>query len=185
MIQETLDELNGAIAKAKEALQRELAKIRTGRANPDILDSVRVEYYGSMTPLKQLASISVPEPRMLLLKPFDRSAIKAIESAIAQANLGLNPSNDGEVIRLPMPALTEERRKQLAKVARAKGEECKVAIRAARHEARDMLDALQKDGTVGEDEADRARKEVEEIVKAANAEIDALVAKKAEAIMAV
>ena len=185
MIQDTLDELKSAIAKAKEALQRELAKIRTGRANPDILDSVRVDYYGSMTPLKQLASISVPEARMLLLKPFDRTTIKAIETAIAQANMGLNPSNDGEVIRLPMPPLTEERRKELTKVARAKGEDCKVSIRSARHDAKDMFDAMQKDGDVGEDEADRGRKEMEEIVKAANVSVDELVAKKAEAIMAV
>ena len=185
MIQETLDELKTGIQSAHESLRRELAKIRTGRANPDILDSVRVDYYGSMTPLKQLASISVPEARMLLLKPFDRSTIKSIETAIVQANMGLNPSNDGEVIRLPMPALTEERRRDLTKVARAKGEDCKVAIRKARHDAKDMLAALEKDGEVGKDDAERGRKEMEEIVKGGTASVDDLVSKKETDIMAV
>ncbi|MEM9069558.1 MAG: ribosome recycling factor [Myxococcota bacterium] len=185
MIRDTLDELKAAIEKAKEALQRELAKIRTGRANPAIFDSVRVDYYGSMTPLKQLASISVPEARMIILKPFDRATIKAIETAIVHANMGLNPSNDGEVIRVPMPQLTEERRRDLTKVARAKGEDCKVSIRAARHDAKDMFDAMQKDGDVGEDEADRGRKEMEEIVKGASGDVDQLVASKEKAIMAV
>ncbi|HJK89518.1 MAG TPA: ribosome recycling factor [Polyangiaceae bacterium LLY-WYZ-15_(1-7)] len=185
MIQETLDELKTAISKAHDSLKRELAKVRTGRANPDILDSVRVEYYGSMTPLKQLASISVPEPRMIMLKPFDRSSIQAIERAINSAQLGLNPSNDGELIRIPMPPLTEERRKDLVKVARAKGEDCKVAIRKARHDAKDMLDALEKDGEVGADEADRGRKSMEEIVKGGSDEVDRLVSDKETDIMEV
>ncbi len=185
MISETLEELKVGIQSAHEALKRELAKIRTGRANPDILDSVRVDYYGSMTPLKQLASISVPEARMLLLKPFDRTTIKAIETAIVQANMGLNPSNDGEVIRLPMPALTEERRRDLVKVAKSKGEDCKVAIRKSRHEAKDMLDQLQKDGEAGKDDVERGKKEMEEIVKGGTGTVDDMVARKETDIMAV
>lgn len=185
MIQDTLDDLKASILKAQDSLRRDLAKIRTGRANPDILDSVRVEYYGSYTPLKQMASISVPEPRLIMLKPFDRSSIKAIESTIMQSDLGLNPSNDGEVIRIPMPPLTEERRRELTKVAKKNGEECKVAIRKARHEAKDMIDALEKDGDVGRDDADRGRKELEEIVKQANVDVDAIVAKKEKDILEV
>ena len=185
MLTETLEELSSAIEKAHDSLKRELAKIRTGRANPDILDSVRVEYYGSMTPLKQMAGISVPEARMLMLKPFDKTTLQAIEKAIITAQLGLNPSNDGEIIRLPMPALTEERRRDLVKVAKSKGEDCKVSIRKARHEAKDMIDALEKDGDVGRDEADRARKEMEEIVKRGGGTVDDLVSRKEKDIMEV
>jgi ribosome recycling factor len=185
MIQETLDDLKASIVKAQDSLRRDLAKVRTGRANPDLLDGVRVDYYGAATPLKQMASISVPEARMLMVKPFDRSSIKLIETAIVKADLGLNPSNDGELIRLPMPALTEERRKEFAKQAKKNGEECKVVIRKHRHEAKDMLDALEKDGDVGRDDVDRARKDLEDIVKAANLEVDAIVAKKERDILEV
>ncbi len=185
MIKETLDELQDGISKAKASLRRELAKIRTGRANPDLLDGVRIEYYGVMTPLKQLASLSVPEARMILVKPFDRTQIRDIETAIMQTQLGLNPSNDGEIIRIPMPALTEERRREYVKVAKARAEDCKVSIRKARHDTKDMLDALRKDGDVGEDEADRGRKEMEEIVKAAGVAIDELVAQKEKDILEV
>ena len=185
MIRDTLEELKSSIASAHDALRRDLARIRTGRANPDILDGLRVEYYGSPTPLKQMASISVPEPRLIVLKPFDRTQIGAIEKAIATSQLGVNPSNDGEIIRLPMPPLTEERRKDLVKVARAKGEDCRVSIRSARHEAKDMIDAFQKDGDVGEDEADRARKEMEDIVKTGTSDVDTIVSKKEKDILEV
>ena len=129
--------------------------------------------------------MSVPEPRMIVLKPFDRSQMQVIEKAIREAQLGLNPSNDGEIIRIPMPPLTEERRKDLVKVARKSGEECKVAIRKARHEAKDMVDSLQKAGDVGEDDADRARKELEDLVKTATAKVDEIVAKKETDILEV
>jgi ribosome recycling factor len=185
MLAETLEELGEAIEKAHEALKRDLAKIRAGRANPAILDGVRVDYYGSPTPLKQLASISVPEPRMIVLKPFDRSQMQVIERAIMEAQLGLNPGNDGELIRIPMPPLTEERRRELVKVARKSGEDCKVAIRKARHDAKDMIDSLQKEGEVGEDDADRARKELEEIVKTGTAKVDEIVNKKESDILEV
>ena len=185
MIRETLDELKQGIQKAHEALKRELAKIRTGRANPDLLDSVRVDYYGTPTPLKQVASISVPEARMLLLKPFDRSQIKAIETAIMQADLGLNPQNDGEIIRIPMPPLTEERRKDLVKVARKVGEDAKISVRAARHEAKAMLESLQKEGEASEDDVERAMKELEDITKQGTAQVDVIVEKKEKDILAV
>ena len=185
MLAETLEELSEAIANAHEALKRDLARIRAGRANPAILDGIRVDYYGSPTPLKQLASISVPEPRMIVLKPFDRSQMQAIEKAIMEAQLGLNPGNDGEIIRLPMPPLTEERRKDLVKVARKSGEECKVAIRKARHDAKDIIDSLQKEGEVGEDDADRARKELEDVVKSGTSKVDEIVSKKETDILEV
>jgi len=178
MIRETMDELKDAIGKAHDALKRELAKVRTGRANADILDSVRIEYYGTPTPLKQMATISVPEARLLSVKPFDRSQMQAIERAIREAQLGLNPSNDGELIRIPMPALTEERRKEMVKIAKKQGEDCKIAIRKARHDAKDMVDALEKDKEVGADDAERARKELEEIVKGGTAKVDEIVARK-------
>ncbi|MEM8607739.1 MAG: ribosome recycling factor [Myxococcota bacterium] len=185
MLAETLEELKNDIGKAHEALKRDLARIRAGRANPDILDAVRVDYYGSPTPLKQLASISVPEPRLIVLKPFDRSQMQVIEKSIMETQLGLNPSNDGEIIRIPMPPLTEERRKDLVKLARKSGEDSKVAIRKARHDAKDMIDSLQKDGDVGEDDADRARKELEEIVKGGTTRVDEIVAKKEADILEV
>ncbi len=185
MLAETLEELKTDIAKAHEALKRDLAKIRAGRANPDILDSVRVDYYGSPTPLKQLASISVPEARLIVLKPFDRSQMQVIEKAIMETQLGLNPSNDGEIIRIPMPPLTEERRKELMKLARKSGEDSKVAIRKARHDAKDMIDSLQKEGEVGEDDAGRAKKELEEIVKTGTTRVDEIVGKKEADILEV
>ncbi|MFW5876385.1 MAG: ribosome recycling factor [Myxococcota bacterium] len=185
MIEEALEELRSSIAKAHEALRGELSKLRTGRANPDLLDGVRIEYYGAQTPLKQLASVAVPEARMLLVKPFDKSQIKAIERAIMENELGLNPQNDGEVIRLPMPALTEERRKELVKLARKHGEEAKVSIRHHRHEAKDLLDSLKAEGEASEDEVERAKKELEDIVKGAQTKVDEIVEKKEHAIMEV
>ena len=185
MLAETLEELVATIDKAHEALKRDLSKIRAGRANPGILDGLRINYYDTPTPLKQLASISVPEARMIVLKPFDRSQMQPIEKAIRDAQLGLNPSNDGEIIRIPMPPLTEERRKDLVKVARKSGEDCKVAIRKARHDAKDMIDSLQKEGEVGEDDADRARKDLEEKVKIGTSKVDAIVGKKETDILEV
>ncbi|MBC7171212.1 MAG: ribosome recycling factor [Polyangiaceae bacterium] len=185
MLKDTLDELKASIDRAHQILRRDLARIRTGRANPDILDGVRAEYYGTSTPLRQMATIAVPEPRMLTIKPFDRSAISAIERAIKMSDLGVNPSNDGEVIRIPMPPLTEERRRDLTKVARKVGEEAKVGIRKARHDAKDMLDTIEKDGGAGADEVERARKELEEIVKAGVAEVDRIVGDKEKDILVV
>lgn len=185
MLDETLQDLRESIEKAHEALRRDLAKIRTGRANPGILDGVRVDYYGTPTPLKQMAGINVPEARMITLKPFERSSINLIESAIRNAQLGLNPSSDGELIRIPIPPLTEERRRDLAKGARKEGEECKIAIRKARHDAKDMLDELEKSGDVGKDDAARALKDLEAIVKDGVTKVDELVSKKEEDIMKV
>jgi ribosome recycling factor len=185
MIEDTLGELKGAIAKAHEALRRELGRIRTGRASPELLDSIRADYYGTPTPIAQMASVSVPEPRMLVIKPWDRTAIKAIESAIVQSPLGLTPQNDGELIRLPMPALTEQRRKELAKLARQHLEEAKVSIRKARHEARDMLNQIEKDGEASANDVERAVKSMEELVKSGTEKADEIVASKEKDILQV
>jgi len=185
MLSETIDELKAAIQSAHVSLRRELAKVRTGRANPDMLDSVRVDYYGSSTPLKQIASISVPEARMIMVKPFDATQIQAVERAIMSSSLGLNPQSDGKLLRIPLPILTEERRKKLVKVARRCGEDCRVSIRHARHDAKDMVDALEKDGDVPADPADRARKEIDEVVKTGSQVVDQLVSQREADILEV
>ncbi len=185
MIEETLEELRGSIGKAHENLRRELSRIRTGRASPDLLDSIRVDYYGQPTPISQMASIAVPEPRLLTIKPWERNQIKAIESAIVTSPLGLNPQNDGEIIRTPMPALTEQRRKELAKLARGHTEDCKVAIRKARHECKDMLAQTDKDGDASSDDVERAMKAMEDLVKDGTAKADEIVAAKEKDILQV
>lgn len=167
-----------------ETLKKEMAAIRTGRANVGILDTLHVEYYGASMPLSQLASVSVPEPSMLMIAPFDKTAIKAIETAILKSDLGLNPGNDGNVVRLPIPALTQDRRKDLTKLVNKQGEEIKTAIRNVRRDANEDVKKLEKDkqSPLSEDAAkksleliqkltDDSIKEVEEIVKHKDAEI--------------
>ena len=144
MIDEILEDLKTAGGRAHESLKRELTRIRTGRANPDLLSSIKVDYYGTSTPIQQMSSITVPEARLLMVKPFEKNMVKVIEKAIMEAGLGLNPQSDGELLRIPMPTLTEERRKEMAKLARKAGEDCKVIIRKARHDAKDLLDEMQK-----------------------------------------
>lgn len=183
MIDETIEELQAGIAKAHDALKRDLGKLRTGRASADMLESIRVDYYGTPTPINQMASVTVPEARLLMIKPWDRSAISLIEKAIQMSPLELNPQNDGELIRIPIPALTEERRREIVKVARDYGEKCRVAIRAARHEAKDMLEALKKEGEAGEDEVDRAMKKLEAIVQDGTAKADEIVSRKEKDVM--
>jgi ribosome recycling factor len=171
-----------AMDSALDGVKRRLSKLRTGKASPALLDGLTVEYYGAPTPLKQLATIAVPEPRLLAVKPFDRSAISAIERAIQASNLGFNPSNDGMMIRLQIPELTGERRREFSKMAKEIGEEGKVAVRHARQEANDELKGEQKDGDITEDElhadkdaiqklTDRFCAEIDEVVKAKEAEI--------------
>ena len=185
MIDETLEELKDGGLKAHESLKRNLAKLRTGRANPDLLDGIRVEYYGSPTPLNQLASVTVPEPRMLMIKVFDKANVKPVEKAIMESGLGLNPQTEGELLRVPMPPLTEERRRDLTKLARKNGEECKISIRKHRQEARSMLDTLKSDGDASEDDIKRAMTKVDEIVQGLTAEVDTIVSKKEADIMEV
>lgn len=183
MIDDTLAELRNSVEKAKEALKRALAKLRTGRAHPAMLDSIRVDYYGQFTPLAQMANVGVPEPRLITVKPWDKSMVTAVERAIRESDLGLNPQTDGDLIRVPIPPLSEERRKELVKVAKKDGEECKVAIRKSRHEALDMLTEIKESGGASEDDVDRAKKKVEEFMVEAGQSIDQLVAQKEKEIL--
>ena len=185
MIDEILSELGTGAEKAKDALKRDLAKLRTGRAHAGMLDSIRVDYYGQLTPLSQMATITVPDARLITVKPWDKSQVKAAESAIRESDLGLNPQVDGELIRIPIPALSEERRKDLVKVAKKHGEECKVAIRKVRHEALDMLNELKQGGDASEDEVERAKKKAEEAVAEATHAVDAIIQAKEKEILVV
>jgi ribosome recycling factor len=185
MIEETLSELSTAIGKAHDALKRDLSKLRTGRANAGMLDGVRVDYYGVPTPISQMATVAVPEARMLTVKPWEKGQAKAIEKAIVEANLGLNPQADGDFIRIPMASLTEERRKDLVKIARKNGEDCKVAIRKARHEAKDMLATLESEGDASQDEVERGVEKLEKLVQQGGAEVDAIVSRKEKDILEV
>ena len=185
MIDDVLSELKQGIEKAKEALRRDLANLRTGRAHPGMLETLRVDYYGQSTPISQMANVNVPEPRMLTVKPWDKSQVKAIEKAIRESDLGLNPQVDSELIRIPIPALSEERRRDLVKVAKKNGEECKVAVRKTRHDALDMLSEIEKDGGASKDDVDRGKKKVEEIVAEAGASVDQIVQQKEKEILAI
>jgi ribosome recycling factor len=185
MVNETLEDLRQAVAKAHEALKRELMKIRTGRAHPSILDSIKVDAYGSPMPLSQMATINVPEARMLTVKPWDKSQIKAIEKAIVTSPLGLTPMNDGELIRVPMPALSEDRRKELVKLAKRAGEETKVVIRKARHDAKELIGSLVDEKEIGEDDGTRAQKEIEDTIQKATSEVDGMVSRREKDILEV
>ena len=185
MIDEIFADLEDATEKAQEALKRELGKLRTGRAHPGMLDSIRVDYYGTKTPVSQMAAVGVPEPRMLTVKPWEKNQVEAIDRAIREGGLGLNPQVDGDLIRVPVPPLSEERRKDLVKVAKKHGEECKIAIRKARHDAIDLLNELKKSGDASEDEVERARKRAEEIVTSAGPATDTLVTAKEKEILTV
>ncbi len=183
MLNDVSAELAQHIAKTHESLKRELTKLRAGRANPSLLENVRVDYYGTPTPISQMANISVPEARMLTVKPWDKGAIRLVEKAIREADLGLNPSVDGDLVRVPLPPLTEERRKEFVKLAKKYGEECKVAIRKGRHDAMDMLNTLE--GDASKDDIDRAKKKVEETVADAVKQVDGIVAHKEKDILEV
>ncbi len=172
-----------AMDAATDAVKGRLSRIRTGKASPALLDGVKVEYYGAVTPLNQLASVAAPEPRMLTVKPFDRSAIGEIERAIQAANLGVNPSSDGMMIRIQIPELTEERRRDLSKQAREVGEDGKVAVRKARQEANDALKVEQKDGRITEDELHKDKDAVQKLTDSYCEKIDQIVSAKSDEIM--
>ena len=162
MIDDTLLEAEEKMEKAVSVAKEDFGGIRTGRATPGMFNKIVVDYYGAYTPVPQMASIQVPEARMAVIKPYDASQLQAIERAIRDSDLGVNPTNDGMVIRVIFPQLTEERRRELGKVARHKGEEAKVAIRNVRRHAKDALDKMARDGEVGEDDVRRAEKELDE-----------------------
>jgi ribosome recycling factor len=186
MIQDdVLAETRDRMAKARDHLQGEFGSIRTGRASPIFVEKLRVDYYGSEVPLQQLAGFSVPEPRLLVISPYDKGSIKAIEKAIQASDLGITPSNDGVVIRLAFPQLTAERRKEMVKVVKHRAEEARVAVRNLRRSARHDLEAFQKEGELSEDDLDRAEKELEKLTHEYVAEIDNLAAHKEQEMLEV
>ena len=165
MIDDTLLEAEEKMDKAVEVAKEDFSAIRTGRANAAMFSKITVDYYGAPTPLQQLASFQIPEARTVLITPYDRSAMGEIEKALRESDLGVNPSNDGQVIRAMLPSLTEERRKDYIKLARTKGEDAKISVRNIRRRAKEELDRLVKDGEVGEDEGSRAEKDLEQLTK--------------------
>jgi ribosome recycling factor len=171
--------------RSVEATRTEFATVRTGRASPHLLDRVQVDYYGAVTPLKQLASVSASEARLLTITPYDKSSIKAIEKAILESDVGLTPSNDGNLIRLTIPELTEERRKELVKVVHGIAEEGKVGVRNVRREVIHDLRDMKKDGDLGADDEHRAETELQKLTDARTGEIDSLLAGKEEEILQV
>lgn len=178
MIQETLTEARSKMDKAIEATQNDFANVRTGRANPSLFANVMVDYYGAPTPLQQLASFQVPEARTIIITPFDQTALSNIETALRNSDLGANPSNDGHIIRIVLPELTEERRKEYVKVVKGSAEDGKVSIRNIRRKAKERLEKIQKDGEAGEDEVTHALAELEKITKAKVEDVDRLLAGK-------
>jgi len=185
MVNDVLKELQGNLDKAIDALKKDLGKVRTGRASVSILDGVRVDYYGTPTPLNQVASLNVPDPRLITIKPWEKSLIPEIEKSIRASQLGLNPSSDGEIVRLPMPPLTEERRKELVKMVKKMAEESKVALRGARRDANEMLKEFQKDKDITEDEEEQGLKRVQDATDGAVTKVDEIVAKKEKEILEV
>jgi len=180
-----LDEARDAMNKTLESYRRELLKVRTGRASAALLDGVMVDYFDTPTPLKQLAGLSVPDPRMIVVSPFDKSAIGNIERAIQSANLGLTPSNDGKVIRIGIPPLTEERRKDLVKQVRKQAEDHRVGVREARREGLGMLKDLEGEGTLPKDDRHRTEKKVQDLTDEHIKKIDELTAQKEKEVLEV
>lgn len=178
MIDDILDEAELKMDAAVERTMDEFAKIRTGRANPQLLTNLRVQYYGAATPLQQIAGVSAPEARVLLVSPYDRSALGDIEKAIISSDLGLNPSNDGTVIRVVFPELTEERRKQFVKLARERAEDGRIAVRNNRRSAKSDLEALESEGEISEDDLRRAEDDLQKRTDAATKRIDELLKAK-------
>jgi ribosome recycling factor len=181
VIRQTKEKMQRSI----EAAEREFSAVRTGRATPALLDRVKVEYYGSEMPVNQVATVSVPEARQLVIAPWDKAVLPAIQKAIHASDLGLTPNNDGQVIRLEIPTLTEERRKELTKVVHTKAEEGKIAIRNLRRDANDTLDKMEKQSQLSEDDVERGKKEIQKLTDEFIAKVDELTEKKVAEIMEV
>jgi ribosome recycling factor len=185
MIDELLEDAKDRMLKSVETAQQEFSTVRTGRASPSLLDRVTVDYYGAMTPLNQLATISAPEPRMLTVTPYDKSSIKAVEKAINESDVGLTPSNDGNLVRLVIPELTEERRKELVKIVRNLAEEGRVAIRNVRRDTMQHLRELKNAGEASSDDEHRGEVELQKLTDGRVADLDAVLKVKEEEILAV
>jgi ribosome recycling factor len=182
MIDDIKKEAQDLMDKAIEALKRDFNRVRTGRASLSLLDGVRADYYGTPTPLNQMASLSVPEARLIMIQPWDSKSCEAIEKAILKSDLGLTPQSDGKVVRIQIPALTGERRKELVKVVRKMSEETKVAVRNARREANEMLKDYKKEGEISEDDARRGQELVQKMTDEYTAKVDTLLAEKEKEI---
>ena len=185
LVELVLDDTRDRMARAIEHVKGEFATVRTGRASSSLVDNLMIDYYGTETPLKSLANFSVPEPRLLVVSPFDKGAMAAIEKAITNADLGLNPSNDGVVIRLTFPSLTEERRKGFVKIVRTKAEEGKVALRGVRRNARQEIENLEKDHGLSKDEIERVEKILDKITQDEVATVDVLLHQKEQELLEV
>jgi len=183
MVNDIVADLRSGLDGSVESLQRELAKRRTGRANVAILDGIKVEYYGTKSPLNQVASVQVPDPRLITIKPWEKSMVQAIEKAIQQSSIGLTPSSDGELIRIPIPPLTEERRKELVKDVRRVSEDAKVALRNQRRDANEMLKEAEKGKDISEDELRRGLAKVQEVLDEYVKKVDDLMATKEKEIL--
>ncbi|GAB4219701.1 MAG: ribosome recycling factor [Spirochaetota bacterium] len=183
MIKDILDDVKNRMQKSVQNLAKDFATIRTGRANPAIFDNVKVEAYGTEMPLNQVATISCPEPRLVVIQPWDRTNLSAIEKAILKSNLSLTPNNDGNIIRIQIPELTEERRKEYVKMIKQKAEECKVAIRNIRRDGNDMVKDLEKSREISEDDAKNALDEIQKITDKFVAEVQTMTDGKEKEIM--
>jgi ribosome recycling factor len=180
-----LNDLQSGIGKTLDDLRRELASVRTGRASLHLLDGVRVDYYGTVTPLNQVATLSVPEARLIVAKPWEKKLIPVIEKAIRDANLGLNPMSDKDLVRVPIPPLTEERRRDIVKQVKHKGEDHKIAIRNQRRDAKELIEVAEKDGDISADEAEKAHDKVQKATDEGVKKVDEIVATKEKDVMQV
>ncbi|WP_432630544.1 ribosome recycling factor [Brotaphodocola sp.] len=184
-MQDQLKIYEGKMEKSLEVLQEEYSSIRAGRANPHVLDKIKVDYYGTPTPIQQVGNLSVPEARMIVIQPWEKSLLKAIEKAILTSDLGINPTNDGQVIRLVFPELTEERRKELAKDVKKKGDATKVAVRNIRRDANETFKKMEKAGEISEDEQKTAEEKIQKLTDKMIVKIDAAIDAKTKEIMTV
>ncbi len=185
MAEDVIDDLRGRIAKTLEDLKLALAKVRTGRANAALLDGVRVDYYGTMAPLQQVSNVTVADPRLIVVKPWEKAMIQPIEKAINAAGLGVNAMSDAEIVRVPIPPLTEQRRKEFVKVVKTKGEEHKIAIRNERRDAKEMIEQLTKDGDLSEDEGKKTLEKIQVEVDAGVKKVDDIIGNKEKDLMQV
>jgi ribosome recycling factor len=185
MANQVINDAKDRMIKSISQLKKELATLRAGRATPSLLDKIQVEYYGALTPVNQLANISTPESRLLIIQPWDKGSLSDIERAIMKSDLGLTPSNDGSIIRLAIPMLTEERRGELVKLIKKYGEEAKVAIRNVRRDANDGIKKIEKEGTISEDESRRHQETVQKVTDEQIVSVDKIVADKEKEIMEV
>lgn len=185
MIKEIINSADEKMSKTIAVLKKELSSMKAGRANPSMLDRIEVEYYGSMTQISQLANVSVPEPRILMIQPYDKTSMKNIEKAILKSDLGINPSNDGSIIRLVVPELTEETRKNIVKTVKKTGDEAKVAIRSIRRDSNDKIKSLKKNNDISEDETKKGEDEIQKITDATIKEIDKIIDLKEKEILTV